>query len=294
MKHLLINGFHNLPLYCTIYSKVESPKAVILIIHGMQEHSGRYKKFAEMLNQNGYIVVTSDSRGHGKTMKSTADYGKGEKDIYLESVNDQLQIIEYIKAHILNLPIYLFGHSYGSMISQKLLQVSKDISKIVLCGTTCGTNASFIAGKLLANVLSFFGQSNKSASAIEKMSLKKWGKSFENQNWLSRDDKVFAEYNCDVLCGGSFPISFYKSLFSNMTKVNKNIKTIEPNKKILLIVGSEDPVGNKSKLVTKLYKKYKKANVDAQLIVYDGARHELINEINKSQVYNDILNFYNN
>ena len=294
MKNFFVNGFGGLKLFCTQYADVKNAKAVILTIHGMQEHSGRYVEFAQKLNNAGYIVITSDSRGHGKTIKDKSEYGFGKKDIYAESIVDQLEIIEYIKKTFPTLPIYLFGHSYGSMLSQKLLQVSQDISKIILCGTNYGNNISYVCGKLVANILRAFGQDNKRATLIENMSLKAWGKGFKNGNWLSRDNSVFEQYNKDNLCGGSFPISFYRSLFKHMTKVNKGIKNIGSHKKILLIVGDKDPVSNGGKLVKKLYKKYIKTGVNAQLLIYPNARHELINEINKEQVYNDIINFYNN
>lgn len=290
MENFKVLGYNNLNLFCTKYD-VPNPKAVVIIIHGMQEHSGRYIDFAQFLNAQNYTIITSDSRGHGKTMVDKTMYGHGEKDIFTESIQDQLKIIEYVKINYPSLPIYLFGHSYGSFLSQRLIQVSPAISKVVLCGTTYGNNFSYKAGLSLASILTLFGKENSKASTIEKMSLSTWGAKFKNGNWLSRDDKVFEEYQQDPLCGGSFPISFYKSLFKNMIKINNGIKLIGPNKKILLIVGECDPVGNNSKLVKKLYKTYIKNGINAQLIAYPNARHELLNEINKHQVYNDILDF---
>lgn len=294
MKEFYLSGYNNLQLHCKLFDNVTNPKGVILVIHGMQEHSGRYEEFGNTLNKAGYIVVASDSRGHGKTIKNISQYGFGEKDIYAETIKDQLNIIEYIKKQFANLPIYLFGHSYGSMLGQKLIQVSSDIKKAILCGTNYGNNISYALGKVVAGVLKLFGQANKPAAAIETLGIKAWGKKFEHGNWLSRNNVVFEKYNADPLCGGSFPISFYHSLFKHMTKVNKGIKNINKDTKILLIVGSEDPVSSGGKYVKKLHKKYLQNNLNSQLIIYPEARHELINETNKQQVYNDIINFYNN
>lgn len=294
MRNFYVNGYNNLQLFCTEYASINHPKAVVLVIHGMQEHSGRYQEFASVLNSAGYIVVTSDSRGHGKTITNKSQYGFGQKDIYAETIQDQLNIIEYIKATYPTLPIYLFGHSYGSMLGQKLIQVSKDLQKSILCGTTYGNNLSYASGKVVAGILKLFGQDNKPASAIETLGIKAWGKKFEYGNWLSRDNSVFEKYNADPLCGGSFPVCFYRSLFKHMTKVNKGIKNINKNNKILLIVGSQDPVSSNAKLVAKLHKTYLKHGLNSNLIIYPNARHELINETNKQQVYNDIINFYNN
>lgn len=293
MQSFYFSGYNNLNLYCTKYDDVSKAKAVILVIHGMQEHSGRYAEFAQFLNRNNFIVFCADSRGHGKTMLSPDDYGCGEKDIFAESVWDYQLIIKQIQKEYPTLPLYLFGHSYGSFLSQRLVQVESKIEKVVLCGTTFGNNFSYVSGLILADILTAFGQANKKATAIEKLSLKTWGKKFENGNWLSRDNSVFEAYCADPLCGGSFPISFYRSLFKNMTKVNKTIKNINKNTKILLIVGDADPVGNNAKYVKKLHKLYLKNGISAQMVVYPNARHELINETNKSQVFEDVINFYN-
>ena len=171
---------------------------------------------------------------------------------------------------------------------------TEDIKKAILCGTSYGNNFSYVSGKIVAGILKVFGQNKKRATLIENMSLKAWGKGFENGNWLSRDNAVLEKYNADPLCGGSFPISFYRSLFNNMTRVNKGIKHINKNIKILLIVGDKDPVSSGGKLVKKLYKKYIQNGLTATIKLYPGARHELINETNKEYVYKDIIDFYNN
>ena len=291
MRNFIVKGYNGLDLHCAEYT-CSNPTAVVLLVHGMQEHSGRYKEFAEALCKNGFNVVTSDLRGHGKTAVAEDKQGYGEKDIYEETIKDQLMIVGYIKRTYPDLPLYYFGHSYGSMLGQKMIQVCPDIKKAVLQGTSYGNNASYEFGKVLASVLCFFGAKNAKATVIERAGFKSWGKPFGG-NWFSRDDKVFEDYTNDKYCGKSFPVSFYKSLFCNMTKVNKGIKNINKDTKILLTCGSDDPVGAQSKLVRKLHKLYLKHNLDARLIVYDGARHELHNETNKEEVVHDICDFYN-
>ena len=293
MKEFYLSGYNNLQLYCKQFDNVSNPKAVILVIHGMQEHCGRYEEFGKTLNAAGYIVIESDNRGHGKTITDKSQYGFGEKDIYAETIKDQLNIIEYIKSQYPTLPIFLFGHSYGSMLGQKLIQVCPDIKKAILCGTNYGNNFSYVAGKLVAGLLKLFGKDKQPATAIETLGTKAWCKNFEHGNWLSRDNAVIEKYNADPLCGGSFPVCFYRSLFNNMTKVNKGIKNINQDTSILLIVGDKDPVSSGGAYVKKLHKKYLMHGLNSQLIIYPNARHELINETNKQQVYKDIIDFYN-
>ena len=113
----------------------------------------------------------------------------------------------------------------------------------------------------------------------------------EDGNWLSRDPEVWDKYLVDELCGNSFPVSFYKSLFTSAPKSYKNLAVVDESTPILLIVGDNDPVSNGGKSVKKLYKLYTKHWLNVQLKVYGGARHELLNETNKDEVLKDIIKF---
>lgn len=294
MKNIKINGYNNLPLNVYLFDEVKNPRASIIVIHGMQEHAKRYFDFAEFLQKNGFVVLLSDLRGHGFTATSKEDFGKGQgDDIFAEIIEDQKILCAYLENQY-NLPLYLFGHSFGSFVSQKLIQVYPNIKKAVICGTTNGSNATIFFGKVLAGLLMGIGQKNNHNSLVQKVSLDSYGKKFEDKNWLTRDTKVWEEYKKDELCGVPFPLSFYYSMLKNLNKINRGIKKLDKNKPIMFICGSDDPVGGYSKQVTRLYKKYKKKGLNASLKIYPQARHELINEINKEEVYNDILNFYNN
>lgn len=288
---LEVEGYHHLKLYTYVYDKIKNPKAVVLIIHGMMEHAGRYYDFAKFLNDNGYIVVANDLRGHGHSAIDKK-YGVGEKDIYAETVQDEIIILEKLK-DAYELPIYLFGHSYGSMLSQAIIQNTDVVEKCVLCGTANGSSGIMKLGGTTAKFLGMFKGENAGGGLIEKMCIKNYGKKFENGNWLSRDEEVFKKYVEDEMCGGSFPFSFYKSMLTNMKKVNHGINKIG-KKKVFLIAGEKDPVGSNGKQVTNLNKLYLKNNIDSRCKIYPECRHELLNELNKDEVYKDVLDFYNN
>ena len=290
-KNLKILGFNDLELNTYVYDNVENPKAVVIIIHGMQEHCLRYKNFAQYLNKNGYIAIASDLRGHGHTAISKEYLGYGEKDIFTETLTDQLNIINYAN-QTYNLPIYLFGHSYGSMLSQVLIQLTPLVEKCVLCGTANGNSGIMKLGNFVVNLLKPFKKETSKGGIIEKLCIKSYGKGFERGNWLTRDEKVFDEYLKDEYCGGSFPFSFYRSMINNMHNANKGIQKIG-SKKVFLIAGDNDPVGSKGKQVKQLYKLYLKNNINAKMKLYKGARHELLNETNKDEVYKDVVDFYN-
>ncbi len=292
MYNTKIIGFNNLELFTTIFDNAKDPKAVVQIIHGMREHSGRYTRFCEMLEANGYIVVITDSRGHGQTCKTYAKLGHGETDIYAECVEDQICVSKYIKDNFKNLPLYIFAHSFGSMIAQRYIQLCTFAEKVVLCGTNNGNNFTFKLGKLITNIQKKFVGSEKTAKFIEKTNKNLYAKKFDRGNWLTRDEAIFDKYLADPYCRAEFPISFYNSLFTHMTKVNKTINLINKKIKLYLIAGDNDPVGNYGKNVLSLTKLYKKNGLDATCDIYPGARHELHNEINNDEVDNDILKFF--
>ena len=290
IKQIKILGYHDLPLNTYVFDSVKSPVASVVIVHGMQEHAGRYVRFAEFLNKNGFVVLANDLRGHGKTAPDRAHFGYGERNIFVESVFDEICIIKYAK-DVYKLPVYLFGHSYGSMLSQSILQHTNIIEKAVLCGTTDGSSFPMKLAKVATTLLATYKSKDKISAFVENVSIKNYGKHFENGNWLSKDPKVLERYKQDELCGGPFPFGFYYSLSHNMSKINKHITKVK-GKKVLLIAGSNDPVGSKAKYVKSLHKRYVRAGVDASIKIYPNDRHELLNETDSKQVFNDVLDFY--
>ncbi len=291
MKNLKIKSFDETILYSYLYDEVDEPIGVIQFIHGMQEHGGRYADTCKYFNSKGFICLVSDLRGHGKTANGIENLGKSDGDIFEETVQDQIVISEYLVKKYKKLPLFVFGHSYGSFITQKYIQVCHLAKKAVICGTTDGDNAIMKMGRIIAWFTKQKNGKHGKATMIENMSFKSYAKGFKNGNWLSRDEKVWQKYQEDEYCGTPFPVSFYSSLFKNMGKLNKGIKDIDKDLDILLIYGDEDPVGSKGKEVVKLYRKYLKNNKKVQILDYDGARHELLNETNKHEVLTNVYHF---
>lgn len=290
MKKIMFKRPDGVEVKCYLYEGETKPRASVLIIHGMQEHAQRYDDFANFLLKNGFAVLAPDLRGHGQTAESKDRLGYSKGDIYSLTLEDLVMMEEWLKKSY-SVPVYVFAHSYGSMLAQRLMQVTNVAEKYVLCGT--GNGESFLI-KLANKVTKMLakGREEEKAATIENLSLKSYGKKFKNGNWLTRDEVVFKKYNEDEYCGGDFPYSFYRSLFSNLRQCNKHISEIDDKTKILLIAGTKDPVGQNGKQVKSLYKEYIKAGKEAYIKLYKDCRHELINELNKDEVYNDILMFY--
>ena len=290
MKEVKVKGFEGKQIACYLWDDCVSPKGVVQVIHGMQEHATRYDEFAQFLNKMGYIVFASDLRGHGKTAESIEQLGHTHTDLFNEVVEDQKIIAEKLKKDYKK-PLYVLGHSFGSFVTQRLIQVCHIHTKAIIVGSAYTKTLEMKLGKLIANRICKKHGADTSATIIENMSFKKYGKRFDNGNWLTRDAKKFKEYQDDPYCGTPFPAGFYRSMFTNLVRNYENIDKVSPNLHIFLIAGDQDPVGKNGKLVEKLCLAYKKAHKQVEMKLYHGGRHEILNETNREQVYNDILDF---
>lgn len=291
MRKEIIVGYENKDLTAYFWDEVENAKAVVQIIHGMQEHAKRYDEFAQELNKAGFIVFASDLRGHGETAGNVEDLGHTNGDIFKEIVSDQILITEKLKNKY-DLPVYIFGHSFGSFITQRYIQVCNLSEKVVICGSAYTNTFLMKAANIMAHLTGFFKGNHSPAKLIENMSFGSYAKAFDNGNWLSTDESVFEKYKQDPYCGTPFPACFYKSMFKNIVRNYRDLKLITPEQRVLLIAGTDDPVGGKGKLVEKLFKVYKRHNVDVNMILYDNERHELVNGLQKQKVISDIVDFY--
>lgn len=287
IKETHLMGYQDRQTYCR-YTEPPEPTAALLLIHGMQEHCGRYDWFAQKLADENIVFYTTDLRGHGRNIQN-GNPGLDDGDIYLNIVEDQKRFIQYVKSKHPNIPLILFGHSYGSFVTQRFVRDgAPDVSKIILCGSSYMNTPIVKAAKIIAFFSKLFKGRDADALLIEKLSIRSYGKTFDNQNWLSRNGSLFKQYSEDEACGSVFPVAFYESMFKNLPK---NYRNISYPSKVFLISGTDDPVGEFSKGIKKLENTYLKNHINARLKLYDGARHELLNEINREEVFEDIVNF---
>lgn len=274
------------------WDEVDHPKATLKIAHGMAEHSARYDAFARFLNTHGYIVVMNDHRGHGLTAdKDSLGYEEG--DMFGNNVGDQLAILDYCRNKYA-LPLYMMGHSYGSFVTQAVIERHPEVNGYILCGSNYIKGPSFTACGVIARGMCRNRGGRYPAELIAKLSFGAYEKKFSGHNaWLNRDADEVAKYNSDESCGFTCSANFYRSFMEGVAKLyaKEQYSVIDVDTPILLIAGGDDPVGNYGKGVRKLEKFYsEKVGVrDVTAHIYDGARHEILNEINKAEVYDDVL-----
>ncbi|HIF5023508.1 TPA: lysophospholipase, partial [Clostridioides difficile] len=281
---------------------IKKPKAVIQIAHGMAETAQRYETFAKVLTKNGYIVYINDHRGHGKTAKIIENVGHlAEKEGFRCLVEDMYTLTNIIKKENEDLPIYLFGHSMGSFASQRyIMDYSNNLSGLILCGSNGKQGIILNLAHLIINrEIKKYGRRFKS----NKINNLIFGGEIIRRNektkfdWLSRDKEQVEKYINDPFCGVVCSCGFFYDLVQGLKEIEdkENLKKVPLDIPIYIISGDKDPIGKNGKGVLRLRDRYIKLGVkDVTCKLYKDGRHELLNEINREEVFEDIICWLNN
>lgn len=288
-------------IHAAIWIPDKEPIGIIQISHGMNEHINRYEKVANYFNGFGYIVCGHDHLGHGASTTEPKKLGyfadKDSKNILIEDLH---YLTNYIKQEYPNLPITLLGYSFGSLIARNYLpKYSSEIDGLILIGSPVHGKPKLIFGQIAATVISLFKQDKYYRSPyLENKttgSFKKYYKSNNKVVWLSKDQDYLNEYLSDPLVKFRFTTNGYKTMFNLIQTAEKNYKLIEnKNLPILILGGKDDPVTHMGKDPQLLNQTLtKKGLTNVKFKIYNGLRHSLLNEVEKSIVLNDILFFVN-
>ena len=276
-------------------------KGVIQIAHGMAEHHERYEDFIGFLNNNGYAVYINDHLGHGKSVSDDDQLGYfGEKAGHYNLVEDMKKLTDIIKKECKDLPVILFGHSMGSMLARIYTEkYGNELSGAIYCGT-CGSNPAAKPGIAIVKTIAKIKGDHHRSEFINNLAFGAYNKKFSPQrtpfDWLTRDNDIVDKYINDPYCGFLFTTYGYKDLMSMIVVINRKdwYTSVPVNLPLYLIAGKDDPVGNYGKGVNEVYNKLKETNhADVSIKLYNEARHEILNEKNKSEVYADVLTWIN-
>lgn len=279
---------------------VHEPIGIVHIVHGMSEHSERYAEFATALNQEGYFVYASDLRGHGKTAGEIDNVGHlADKGGWKLVVDDVIKITEEIKMKHPSTPVFLLGHSMGSFVVRSVMHVRPKICDgIILSGTIGHPGLKGIIGKQIARVMSFVWGKKKRTTLLTYLSFGHFNKRIENKrtdkDWLSRNEEIVDRYINDPYCMQIFTTQFYFDLASGVLDINKNSNFSKLDKEvpILLVSGSMDPAGEYGKGPSEVLRKMRDAGVkNVDLHLFEGGRHEILNETNREEVFDFLLNW---
>ncbi len=301
MMNTFLSSDGKTPIYYRAWLPTGTPKAVLVICHGMLEHIERYEEFASRLNKQQIAVYGHDHLGHGHSILSPEDKGFfAEKDGNQCVVNDYYKMIVIASQAHPTTPLFLMGHSMGSFILRQLLHHRQlpALHGAIIMGTGHAPKALVQSGKALATFIAKTRGQRYKSDLLYHLALGSNSKNISpaptGYEWLSRDEERVHHYIHDPFNGDNFTAQAYADMFSGMlTNYDPaRLSTLDRKLPLLLVSGSHDPVGDNGKAVEALYKSYLEMNYkDVSLILYPEARHELLNENNRAEVIHDIINW---
>lgn len=272
-------------------------KGILQVVHGMAEYKERYIPFMKYMSDHGYVCVIHDHRGHGKSIRHDDDLGYMYTGGYKALVADTLLVTKYIKSLNPSLPVFLLGHSMGAAVVRSYIKKYDDeINGLIVCGNP-GKSSALSAARLLVGIIGVLKGDRYRSRFINRLIFSGYSKKIEgaesSYSWLCSDEEVVNAYYNDPGCGFVFTLNGFAGLFGVISD-SYNIKDRllkNPDLPIFFISGADDPCMISKNKFYKAVDALKKAgykNIAGKL--YDGMRHEILNEKEKSTVWKDVLN----
>ena len=277
----------------------QPPVAVVQIIHGIAEYVERYDDFARYLNRLGFLVVAEDHMGHGKSINGEGIQGYFHGG-WFTAVEDSYQLLQDTRKEFPDLPYVLFGHSMGSFMTRTILEKYPDsgISAAVICGTGWQPKAVLNTGIGVCRMVCKQQGEKKPSKILEKLVFSNYNKKVEHPrtsyDWLTRDSGIVDRYLADPFCGFTPTGGLMRELLTGIRYEQENLSAMKKDLPVLFIAGGDDPVGNYGKGVLRSAEAFRKAGMlDVSCKIYPLGRHEILNEINWEEVYQDISSWLN-
>ena len=285
-----VNKIHS----CIWYDDELEYKAVFQITHGVSEHIDRYDEFARFLAANGYVVCGHDHIGHGKSVDSLDDLGfTAEEDGDLRMIDDMHILYSIMHKRYPELPYYLFGHSMGSFCARVYAtSFWNELAGLILCGTGELPSAAVVFEEPIRMLCRKLGaNATVPTTLLDKVQMYAFRGAKSNIDWISKNEENLERYREDPLCGAGFKMSLLRDLISlaNTACTSEWASLIPPTLPILLISGAKDVVGFNGKGVINVCDNLEDAGHTPTCYLYPGDRHEILNEDDRENVYNDIL-----
>ena len=287
-----------------VYAFLKEPKIKpighIHLLHGMSEHIGRYELAINYFCEQGYFVTGHDHRGHGETALLNGMKGYfGERDGFSRAVQDAHEVIMKLKAMHTTLTFTLLGHSMGSFIARRYIQLYGDqVDRVVLSGTSDDSGVARYAGLALAHFLGGRKGYTERSKLLDSLVFGAFNAKIDNPktkfDWLSKNEQHVSNYLHDDHCGFIPTTQFFIDLFTGLGLIHKKdeVNKIPKELPILLFSGVDDPVGNYGKAVWKVARQYTGADIKkVTVLLFEEGRHELLNDASQVGVLEAVLDW---
>lgn len=274
------------------------PHAAVQIIHGMCDYIGRYRPLIEALTSAGYAVYGADCLGHGRSARHSDDLGYFAAEDGVDTlVTDAHKLTLAVRSQLKGTPTVLLGHSMGSFLARLYaISYSRDIEGVILLGTANNRLAGF--GRMLANRIASNEGENYRSEKLKRFVFgpynRKVGGDPDGSEWITRDDEAVAAYVTDPYCNFTFTARAFADLFRMLEVVSRPswAKKYPKSMPTLIASGAEDPVGACGKGPRTVAARLTSAGAgDVTLRLYEGARHELHNELapTREEFFKDVI-----
>ncbi len=268
----------------------------VQILHGMAEHSRRYDRFAQYLTTLGAVVYAHDHRGHGESAEDDELGYFAPRFGWQRVVDETVEISRMVNESFPEIPHFLFGHSMGSFIARSvIIEHSEAFSGVILSGTAADKGLLAKVGKGIAVVKSTLNGGKRPDPFLDNLSFGSFARHFPDRqsefDWLSKDREQVEAYLNDPLCGFICTSRFFVDLLDGIALANnaRQASFIRNDLPIFLISGENDPVGDFSEGVKKVFNLYRKQGIsDLSMHIVKGGRHELLNETNYQEIHTTI------
>ena len=281
-----------------IWEPATTPIGIIQLVHGMAEHIARYEEPAQAFANAGYVVVGHTQLGHGEKAQTPGHFAK--HDGWQVLLNDIDAVRTIFSKRYPNLPYFLLGHSMGSfLVRSYCLTKEQGLAGVILSGTGHFPPALVYSALSIANIQCALGMEEKPSKLLDNLSFTSNNKAFKpsrtSLDWLSRDNEHVDKYIADPYCGFPFTAGGFRDLFTGLRMLfPKNLTSMDKTVPVLLFSGADDPVGSNFKGVERVAYEMRKAGVqNITLKAYPQGRHEMFNELNREEVYADVILWIN-
>lgn len=282
-----------------VFDEEKQHKAVMVISHGMVEHYDRYIDFMEYLAQHGFKVYMHDHIGHKHSVDSDDQLGYfAPENGYIHALGDLLTVVNMAKEENPDMKVFLLGHSMGSFFARAFASAHGELLDGLLISGTGGPNKAAGGAIKLIKAMKLVKGDRHRSHFMQNMAFGKYLEKIENpdtpSDWITRDREIVQQYVNDKYCQFVFTLNGFEALMEiiALSSSDDTFENTPDDLPVFIFSGSMDPVGNYGMGIMQVFESYKNAGcTDVDVKIYDGGRHEMLNEINRAEVYADVLNW---
>ena len=287
-------------IHVSMWKPEGEPAAILQIIHGMREYIDRYEGFAEYLSEKGFLVAGNDHLGHGKSVADENAYGFFSKKLGPDDVLADIHTLRVkLEEKHPGIPYFMLGHSMGSALLRcYLTRHSEGLAGAIIMGSFTAPPAAVAVAQRLCRIDAGLHKWHHFSKLVDGLAAGGYNKKFKDPDtsvdWLSKNPENNRKYANDPLCNHPFTVNAYFGMFEALKQAEKvkNMENIRKDLPLLLVSGDEDPVGHMGKDIPRIAKWYRDVKItDVRVKLYKGDRHEILNELDRKKVFQDLCDW---